>query len=111
MVLLCALHPQQEQAFNHTYPRRPRHEWGDKLQKYRPPGASSTAAVSLRDMVRFLWETAALQAYGVLADFLVVCPVKLGWICVLLVFQSSCWLYSIVRSPVAPPAVVVIAAW
>uniref|UniRef100_A0A383W1P4 Uncharacterized protein n=1 Tax=Tetradesmus obliquus TaxID=3088 RepID=A0A383W1P4_TETOB len=51
---LKTLPVEAEQAFGHKYPRRPRHEWGDKLQKYRPPGASSTAAVSLRDMVTSL---------------------------------------------------------
>ncbi|WIA08158.1 hypothetical protein OEZ85_007612 [Tetradesmus obliquus] len=51
---LKTLPVEAEQAFSHKYPRRPRHEWGDKLQKYRPPGASSTAAVSLRDMVTSL---------------------------------------------------------
>jgi hypothetical protein len=42
----------QEQAYSHKYPQRPRHEWGHKLQQYRPPGSSSTVGVSLRDMVR-----------------------------------------------------------
>jgi hypothetical protein len=48
LMMHCVL---QETAFSHKYPQRPRHEWGDKLQKYRPPGSSSTAGVSLRDMV------------------------------------------------------------
>eukprot|EP00775_Hariotina_reticulata_P011789 gene11789-11934_t len=42
-----------EQAFQHKYPDRPCHEWGSKMQKYKPPGSNSSNSsfnVSLSDM-------------------------------------------------------------
>jgi hypothetical protein len=43
-----------KQAFLHKYPDRPVHEWGSKVQKYKPVGSSSTVNVCLRDMVTSL---------------------------------------------------------
>ncbi|KAF6257608.1 hypothetical protein COO60DRAFT_1211869 [Scenedesmus sp. NREL 46B-D3] len=61
---LRTLPVEAERAFSLKYPQRPRHEWGDKLQKYRPSGSSSTVGVSLRDLVRGVWQHRQMYVVG-----------------------------------------------
>jgi hypothetical protein len=44
--------PPQEQAYLQKYPGRPRHEWGGKVQRYKPPGSSVIAEITLWEVVR-----------------------------------------------------------
>lgn len=45
----------QEQAYLRKYPGHARLEWGNKLQKYKPPGSDATLEVTLWDLVSVRW--------------------------------------------------------
>jgi hypothetical protein len=60
----AALFP-QEQAYLQKYPGRPRHEWGRKVQRYKPPGSNVTAEISLWEVVSAClagaWQTSSVS--------------------------------------------------